>query len=187
MRANNSQHIVEAARRRSQYTRSKAIPALRELDTAGEPVTFEAVAKRAGVSRSWLYGQPDLRTEVGCLRTAHRRAPASQLPVWPTHIRRLTAAAPRSSQHARSATDRREPSPAEPTRPRTRRTTSRPRMTKNDFCGPIRPPRPSSAGPAEVARLCLPGLIRVHGVKWSILEVAKGAGGGGSSASLMAW
>jgi Family of unknown function (DUF6262) len=34
----------------------------------------------AGVSRSWLYAQPDLRTEIDRLRTAHRRAPASPVP-----------------------------------------------------------------------------------------------------------
>ncbi|WP_413252447.1 DUF6262 family protein [Streptomyces niveus] len=38
------------------------------------------MAKRAGVSRSWLYGQPDLRAEVECLRATHRRAPSSALP-----------------------------------------------------------------------------------------------------------
>ena len=80
MRADNSQHIVDAARRRSEYTRAKAIQALRALDAAGEPVTFETVAKRAGVSRSWLYAQPDLRAEIEHLRAAHRRAPASPVP-----------------------------------------------------------------------------------------------------------
>jgi len=80
MRADNSQHIVDAAHRRSEYTRSKAIQALRAFDAEGERVTFETVAKRAGVSRSWLYAQPDLRAEIEQLRAAHRRAPASPLP-----------------------------------------------------------------------------------------------------------
>jgi len=80
MRADNSHHIVEAARRRSEYTRAKAIQAIRSLDAAGQPVTFEVVANRAGVSRSWLYAQPDLRAEVERLRATHRRAPASPVP-----------------------------------------------------------------------------------------------------------
>jgi hypothetical protein len=80
MRADNSRHIVDAARRRSAYTRAKAIQALRTLDAAGDPVTFETVANQAGVSRSWLYAQPDLRAEIEQLRTAHRRAPASPVP-----------------------------------------------------------------------------------------------------------
>ena len=80
MRADNSRHIIDAAHRRSQLTRAKAVQALRELDTAGEPITFHTVAHRAGVSRSWLYSQPDLRAEIDRLRAAHRRAPASPTP-----------------------------------------------------------------------------------------------------------
>ncbi|TDU01672.1 hypothetical protein EDD99_0035 [Streptomyces sp. 846.5] len=36
-------------------------------------VTFDAVAKKADVSRSWLYGQPDLRAEVERLRAISAR------------------------------------------------------------------------------------------------------------------
>jgi hypothetical protein len=80
MRADNSRHIVDAARRRSEYTRAKAVQALRSLDAAGEPVTFEHVAKRAAVSRSWLYAQPDLRAEIERLRAVQGRDPASPIP-----------------------------------------------------------------------------------------------------------
>ncbi|MEU6201402.1 DUF6262 family protein [Streptomyces sp. NPDC047061] len=80
MRADNSQRIVDAARRRSEYTRAKAVQALRSLDAAGEPVTFETVAKRAGVSRSWLYAQSDLRAEIERLRAVQGRDPASPIP-----------------------------------------------------------------------------------------------------------
>ncbi len=73
MRADNTRHIVAAARHRHEYTRAKAIQALRELDAAGTPVTFEAVARAAAVSRSWLYAQPDLRAEIERLRAASRR------------------------------------------------------------------------------------------------------------------
>ena len=50
MRADNSRHVVEAARRRSQLTRAKAVQALRAMDAAGEPITFETVAREAGFS-----------------------------------------------------------------------------------------------------------------------------------------
>ncbi|MBN1170835.1 MAG: hypothetical protein JXA67_01560 [Micromonosporaceae bacterium] len=50
----------KAAARRHELTRSKAIQALRELDRAGTPVTFASVAQTAGISRSWLYTQPDI-------------------------------------------------------------------------------------------------------------------------------
>jgi hypothetical protein len=80
MRADNTRHIIAAALRRHEYTRAKAIQALRTLDAEGRPVTFEAVAQQASISRSWLYTQSDLRAEIEQLRAAHRRAPATQLP-----------------------------------------------------------------------------------------------------------
>jgi small-conductance mechanosensitive channel len=80
MRADNTRHIITAARQRHELTRAKAIQALRNLDADGSPVTVGAVAHAAGVSRSWLYAQPDLRAEIDRLRTAHHRSPASPVP-----------------------------------------------------------------------------------------------------------
>ncbi len=60
--------LSEAAARRHELTREKAIQALRELDRADAPVTFAAVAQAAGVSRSWLYTQPDISDQVRRLR-----------------------------------------------------------------------------------------------------------------------
>jgi hypothetical protein len=72
--------IVTAARRRRELTRAKAIRALHELDRAGTPITFEVVARTAGVSRSWLYAQADIRVEVQRLRAATQRAPSAPIP-----------------------------------------------------------------------------------------------------------
>lgn len=72
--------IVAAARRRHEFTRGKAIQALRELDRAGTAITFETVARTAQVSRSWLYAQPDICAEIQRLRDATRRAPAPPIP-----------------------------------------------------------------------------------------------------------
>ncbi|RSN19897.1 transposase [Amycolatopsis sp. WAC 01416] len=80
MRADNTHHIIAAAQQRHELTRAKAIRALRTLDASGSPVTFEAVAQAAAVSRSWLYAQPDVRAEIERLRAAHRRAPATLVP-----------------------------------------------------------------------------------------------------------
>jgi hypothetical protein len=80
MRADNTRHIIAAARQRRELTRAKAIQALRNLDAEGRPVTFEAVAAAAAVSRSWLYAQPDIRAEVERLRAISGRAPATQVP-----------------------------------------------------------------------------------------------------------
>ena len=80
MPSNNSTRLAAAARQRHELTRSKAIRALRELDRAGTPITFEVIARTAKVSRSWLYTQPDLRDEIERLREATLRAPSPAIP-----------------------------------------------------------------------------------------------------------
>jgi hypothetical protein len=80
MRADNTIHLTTAARRRHELTRSRAIRALRKLDASGGAVTFESVAKSAGVSRSWLYTQPDIRADIERLRSLHQRTPAQAVP-----------------------------------------------------------------------------------------------------------
>jgi hypothetical protein len=103
MRADNARHIVAAAQRRHEYTRAKAVQTLREFDASGAEVTFEAVATAAGVSRSWLYTQPDLRAEIQRLRAASRRTPGTAIPDRQrasdaSLLRRLEAANQRSRQ-----------------------------------------------------------------------------------------
>ncbi|WP_204805630.1 DUF6262 family protein [Mycobacterium riyadhense] len=80
MRADNSRHIVAAAKNRRELTRAKAIQALKTLDNNGATITFESVATAANVSRSWLYAQPDIRAEIERLRDASRRAPSAPVP-----------------------------------------------------------------------------------------------------------
>jgi hypothetical protein len=72
MRADNSIHIITAAKQRHELTRAKAIAALHEIDRAGTRISFEAVADRAGVSRSWLYSQPDIKDEIARIRALGR-------------------------------------------------------------------------------------------------------------------
>ena len=72
--------IIAAARKRHELTRAKAIQALRELDRTGAPITFKSVSDAAGVSRSWLYGQPGIRAEIQRLRDVTRRAPVPAIP-----------------------------------------------------------------------------------------------------------
>src|SRR6266852_4200212 len=89
--------LSEAAARRHELTRAKAVQALRELDRAGQPVTFAAVAVAAGVSRSWLYTQPDIRDQIQRLRGIRDGKPPSAIPAGQratdTSLRaRLTAA-----------------------------------------------------------------------------------------------
>ena len=60
--------LSEAASRRHELTRARAVQSLRELDRAGVPVTFAGIARAAGVSRSWLYTQPDISSQIRQLR-----------------------------------------------------------------------------------------------------------------------
>lgn len=106
MRADNTRHIIAAARQRHELTRAKAIQALRTLDAQGAPVTFQTVAQTAAVSRSWLYAQPDIRAEIERLRAAHRRAPATPVPARQRSsdaslLRRLEATTQRIRQLAK--------------------------------------------------------------------------------------
>ncbi len=105
MPADNSRHLVTAARRRHELTRAKAIQALRELDRTGAVITFETVARHANVSRSWLYSQPDIRAEIQTLREVTRRAPSPAVPAAQrttntSLLRRLEAANQRNRQLA---------------------------------------------------------------------------------------
>ena len=75
MRADNSHLVIAAARRRSATTRKRAVAALRRMEKSGRSITFDAVAREAQVSRSWLYNQSDLRGEIERLRA--RRDPAT--------------------------------------------------------------------------------------------------------------
>jgi hypothetical protein len=80
MPADHTHHLAVAARRRHELTRAKAIRALRELARTGVPVSFELVARTAGVSRSWLYSQPDIRDQIQQLRGTPRQPPSSPVP-----------------------------------------------------------------------------------------------------------
>jgi Family of unknown function (DUF6262) len=104
MRADNSRHIVTAARDRATATRRRALAAIRRMDNTGQPISFDTVAREGQVSRSWLYTQPDLRTEIERLRartdpgpTGHR-LPDRQRASDASLRRRLDVAAERNRQ-----------------------------------------------------------------------------------------
>jgi len=60
--------LAVAAARRHDETLRRALDALAALDADGLAVSFQAVARRAGVSRQWLYTQPELRARIEQLR-----------------------------------------------------------------------------------------------------------------------
>ena len=98
--------LSKAAARRHELTRSRAIQALRELDRAGTPVTFAGVAQAAGVSRSWLYTQPDISSQIRRLRESTSGVgsagsiPAGQRSTDASLRARLAAALDRNKQLA---------------------------------------------------------------------------------------
>ncbi len=95
--------LSEAAARRHELTRAKTVQALRELDRAGDPVTFAGVAQAAGVSRSWLYTQPDIRGQIRKMREKTDPAgaiPAAQRATDASLRARLAAALDRNKQLA---------------------------------------------------------------------------------------
>lgn len=53
---------------------------MHELDRTGAVLTFESVARHAGVSRSWIYTQTDLKDEIRRRRAQHRPEPSTPLP-----------------------------------------------------------------------------------------------------------
>ena len=59
---------VSAAQARHHATLRRARNVLQRLARRGELVTFRRLAETAGVSRSWLYRQPELREEISRLR-----------------------------------------------------------------------------------------------------------------------
>ena len=101
MRSDNSRHLLAAAQQRSSQTRGRAEAAIGRLADTDTTVTFDSVAREAGVSRSWLYAQPDLRTEIARLRdrrqerTSPAAPPERQRASEASLLRRLQAATDR--------------------------------------------------------------------------------------------
>jgi hypothetical protein len=94
-RADNSRYLAQAAAARHQAALARASAAVERLDRSGHPVTFTAVAAAAGVSRAWLYRNPDVRDLITRLRSRPRRTastPAAQRATAESLRARLDAA-----------------------------------------------------------------------------------------------
>lgn len=75
-------HLHAATLRRATDTRARARATLRRLNQQGATINYVTVAEAAGVSRSLLYRDPELRAEINRLRnralTATPRQPAAE-------------------------------------------------------------------------------------------------------------
>jgi len=79
----NSKALRRSRRQDSQTKRRRASEALDAMADAGEPITFPAVARRAGVSVSLLYADTQLASRLSEARRRQRDAgydPSCRLP-----------------------------------------------------------------------------------------------------------
>jgi AraC-like DNA-binding protein len=68
--------MVEHRRNLADAATRRAEAALDALERSGARISFALVAKRAGVSRSWLYKQAEMRERIARLKRDHP---------WPAH------------------------------------------------------------------------------------------------------
>jgi hypothetical protein len=73
--------LTAAARAKSQAKTTAAEQAIRALVKRGEPITFQAVQREAGVSHAFLYNHPDLRARIEHLRARPTPDPPTAGPV----------------------------------------------------------------------------------------------------------
>ena len=102
--------LTAAAKAKSQAKTTAAERAIRALVKRGEPVTFQAVSREAGVSHAFLYGHPDLRRRIEHLRNQARPATSSaRTDLTDTVVLALTSQIEQlKKQHRRQITELRE-------------------------------------------------------------------------------
>jgi hypothetical protein len=72
--------LTAAAKAKSEAKTQTAEQAIRTLVKRGEPITFQAVQREAGVSHAFLYNHPELRERIERLRAQARPHRAEQTP-----------------------------------------------------------------------------------------------------------
>jgi hypothetical protein len=89
MTTDRTADLHAATRRRATNTRARARATLRRLNQQGATINYVTVAQAAGVSRSLLYRDPELRAEIDRLRnpalTTTPRQPAAERMSQATH------------------------------------------------------------------------------------------------------
>lgn len=101
MLADNSHHLVAAAQRRHDDAHQRAQEAIRVAAGRGEALSATTLAARAGVSRAFLYANPELIDAIRELRSTGQRpgvVPARQRPTDVSLLRRLEALTQRNKE-----------------------------------------------------------------------------------------
>ena len=93
-RADNTAHLRQAVADRRDAATRRTTAVIAELARTGAHASVAVVAHTAGVSRSWLYEQPDLLADVNRLRepTTTIPVPAAQLATDESTRQRLDTA-----------------------------------------------------------------------------------------------
>ena len=77
MTGHATESLIAARRRDSTRRRQRVLSALDQLAAAGQEISVSAVARAAGVDRSFLYRHHDLRAQIHARATVPENSPAS--------------------------------------------------------------------------------------------------------------
>ena len=99
MRADNTRHIITAARQRTKQTRQRAVTTLRRIDAAGQPITLASLASQAASPDPGSTGRTISSARSSVSATA-ARPPGAQ------RFRRQRASSTSLLQRLEAATDR---------------------------------------------------------------------------------
>lgn len=72
MAADHVDRLAQHTRARHEQTLQQARAALTSMASDGEAITVSLLASKAGVSRSWIYTQPELRGQIERLQSQTR-------------------------------------------------------------------------------------------------------------------
>lgn len=72
MRTDRADQLAEHARARHEQTLQQAHATLTSMADNGDAITVSLLASKAGVSRSWIYTQPELRDQIERLQSQTR-------------------------------------------------------------------------------------------------------------------
>lgn len=78
MPAERADRLAQHARARHEQTLHRAQAALTSMANDDDAVTVSLLASKAGVSRSWIYTQPELRDQIEWLQRSATRTGASR-------------------------------------------------------------------------------------------------------------
>lgn len=71
-------NLEESWSSRKAKTRKKALDTIREMQMEGEPVNFNSVHNRSGISKNYLYNEPEIRKSIEECRQQEESKPTAR-------------------------------------------------------------------------------------------------------------